>query len=553
LEEAISAPIVVLFSVTMTAVCVGVASIEYRRTRELLSPLTFLCGLAAFDVYLPGAIYGAFGLPSLAPWLSPEIVNPRIPDALLVYTIGLVLFLIGYVAAHAVARPRAVTTSRIAASRPAAVIGLLIVTVWWFWSLAIKSGALTSVQSFVAARLLNRSVPAPMSSQFPSLPYPIVLALELSSLLIPIIGMLTAVLLFSRARRLSIGALAVALIAVIVNLSTFYRGSILLYFVSLGTAAEALGIGIGGHAIETAWRRHIQIVTLCAVGVMLFLAYGVFRNSVELSLFRAQETQTPIPSAQTSGLPGSASPTPIPSAQTSGLAAGASQEPALVVIPTAGQSDAVTVPLVTVSKEGASVEVSRVLRGEGLIGLSAILGYYPEHHPFLGGKTIHDILLLPVPRAIWKDKPAWYGVSDITAGYGEPSGTVSAVTMPGELYANYGVAGLAGMTIYGLVFGFIHVYRRGARLSLLYAFLLLPLVFACFWMGLTGFVNQALSVPVGAALLFFIIPSKRLRRRTSILATRLQALVRGIRQRANVEPQGWRGRALKRQRPHSDP
>jgi hypothetical protein len=547
LEDYVSAPFVVLFAVTMTAACVGVAALEYRRTHELFSPLTFLCGLAAFDVYLPGAIYGAFGPPSLAPWLSPEIVNPRIPDALLLYTAGLVLFLIGYVAAHALARPRAVTTLGLDASRPGTVIALLIATVWWICSLAIKSGALTSLESFIESRLLQRSVPAPMSSQFPALPYPIVLALELSSLLIPVIGMLTAVLLFSRARRLSIGALAGALIAIVVNLSTFYRGSILMYFVSLAAAVEALGIGIGGHVIQTAWRRHIQIGALSVIGVMLFLGFGVFRNSVELSLFRAQET--PAPNAQTSSSPASASPTAIPTAQpsgqptsptatpttqTSGQPAGASQEPVVIVTPNIGQPTAVTVPLVTMSKEGASVEFSRVLRGEGLIGLSAILGYYPEHHPFLGGKTIHDILLLPVPRALWKDKPTWYGVSDITAGYGEPSGTVSAVTMPGELYANYGAAGLAGMIIYGLVFGFIHVYRRGARLSFLYSFLLLPLVFACFWMGLTGFVNQALAAPVGAAVLLLVIPTTSLRQWTNALAARLQAFMLGIRQRANV-------------------
>ena len=52
------------------------------------------------------------------------------------------------------------------------------------------------------------------------------------------------------------------------------------------------------------------------------------------------------------------------------------------------------------------------------------------------------MLLLLIPRAIYKSKPEWYGIDDITTGMGWPSSSQSAVTMPGETYANFGWFGL---------------------------------------------------------------------------------------------------------------
>ena len=151
------------------------------------------------------------------------------------------------------------------------------------------------------------------------------------------------------------------------------------------------------------------------------------------------------------------------------------------------------------------IEMDRVVRGEGLVGLASIVDFYPRHAEFLHGKTIRDMLLLPVPRAIWKSKPAWYGIDDITRGMGWPQSTESPVTMPGELYANFGYAGILLMFVYGVIFGAFANLAYNARLRLLYALFLLPAMLTTFWMGFTGFVNSLVAVPIGILALFLVL------------------------------------------------
>ena len=94
-----------------------------------------------------------------------------------------------------------------------------------------------------------------------------------------------------------------------------------------------------------------------------------------------------------------------------------------------------------------------ITAGHGLLGVSHIVAEYGQSVPFLDGKTYFDMLLLPVPRAIYTSKPAWYGIDDITRGMGWPESTQSAVTMPGEAFANFGLFGLLMAIPMGLLFG----------------------------------------------------------------------------------------------------
>jgi hypothetical protein len=229
--------------------------------------------------------------------------------------------------------------------------------------------------------------------------------------------------------------------------------------------------------------------SLIAIGVMLFLGYGVIRNVAVLAAQYQAESQGATPSATP------ASPTPPP---------GGSSEPGiglprLPVLPS--EAPALT-------GEAVNYEAGRILRGEGLVGLSSIIAYYPSHQQFLGGQTIRDMLLLPVPRSIWHDKPAWYGIAQITRGEGEPASTQSAVTIPGELYANFGPLGLLGMLFYGTLFGFFHKLRNGRRFRYAYAAILLPLMFVTFWMSTTGLINGLLPLAPAAVVLFAVFPPR---------------------------------------------
>jgi hypothetical protein len=134
-----------------------------------------------------------------------------------------------------------------------------------------------------------------------------------------------------------------------------------------------------------------------------------------------------------------------------------------------------------------------ITAGHGLLGISHIVAEYGQSVPFLGGKTYFDMLLLPVPRTIYTAKPAWYGIDDITRGLGWPESTQSAVTMPGEAFANFGLFGLLMAIPMGLLFGQL---EKTMRVNIIRYLLLGPTVFfqmvaVTNWMSFTGFMNAA--------------------------------------------------------------
>lgn len=140
--------------------------------------------------------------------------------------------------------------------------------------------------------------------------------------------------------------------------------------------------------------------------------------------------------------------------------------------------------------------------GHGLLGVSHILAEYGHSVNYLSGKTYIDMLLLPVPRSIYTSKPAWYGIDDITRGMGWPESTQSAVTMPGEAFANFGVFGIILAIPLGMVFGWTQRIVRSdpVRLMLLGPTLFFQVTSVASWMSFTGIMNSA---PV-LAILFVV-------------------------------------------------
>lgn len=148
------------------------------------------------------------------------------------------------------------------------------------------------------------------------------------------------------------------------------------------------------------------------------------------------------------------------------------------------------------------IEIQTYIRGSGLQCFTWILRSFPDKVDFLMGKTFLDMLLLPVPRFIYPSKPKWYGIADITRGMGAPNTTQDAVTMPGELYANFGYFGLILMTVWGLFFGILNKLRLYPRFRFLIAMLIPSLGMTAFWMAFTGTINTLLSVPFWLIAIF---------------------------------------------------
>jgi hypothetical protein len=130
--------------------------------------------------------------------------------------------------------------------------------------------------------------------------------------------------------------------------------------------------------------------------------------------------------------------------------------------------------------------------GHGLLGLSHIVANYGQSVNFLWGKTYIDMFLLPIPRSIYTTKPAWYGIDDITRGMGWPESTQSAVTIPGEAYANFGLLGLFVAVPLGIAFGFLRraVISNQIRFLLMTPVISFQVVSVANWMSLTGIMNS---------------------------------------------------------------
>lgn len=158
------------------------------------------------------------------------------------------------------------------------------------------------------------------------------------------------------------------------------------------------------------------------------------------------------------------------------------------------------------SDNQASVVYKVLNQGSGIQGVSGVMRRYGKDLDFLMGKTYVDMLLLPIPRVIYTSKPAWYGIDDITTGMGWPTSSQSAVTMPGEAYANFGWFGLLIAILYGVSFGLFlrFINTKGGVYIVLYASIFIPTIFVSNWMAFTGIMNMFFSTVFLLCMLFLI-------------------------------------------------
>lgn len=454
----------------------------YSKHKELVSPWTLFLALAIFDIFVPSLFYLSNDFPECFTYWAPYIPyfeNSDYTASLWVFSISIIFFAIGF---FSIAKKRGGSPA-LAASRPGTAQSGLHLHVARVYGVMLLSGALYAVSIFTAIKK-SGAFSIYLSEKFMRLYGQKVaydsglesLIMLSASMTLTLILMMVGILFYYRVacNRRFLWGIVFPLIGLLFAATTFMRGAQLNYLIML-LILETFRLKEQAftrqHAPEPAPRQTKTVILKRTVGlsllaVFLFSGYGAIRN-----FYSSQEQKADM---------------------------------------TTGESMA--------------FEAQRLLHGEGLVGLTWIMKFYPAYCEYLGGKTFVDMLLLPVPRSLYPTKPEWYGVADITRSMGGPQSSQDAVTMPGELYANFGYLGIPLMAVFGLIFGLCHRYRLNPRFRFVYATFLPSVMFTTFWMAFTGFVNQLVPIPLIVIVLWFVFSrSKRYHQQHPITNTKPSA------------------------------
>ncbi len=134
--------------------------------------------------------------------------------------------------------------------------------------------------------------------------------------------------------------------------------------------------------------------------------------------------------------------------------------------------------------------------GGGELGYSKwvfrVLEVVPEHYDYLYGQSYYRLLLTPIPRSIWPDKPL--NSQRIIAQWIDPdakSVQTTPVGIIGDLYVNFGMWGVLGMFVFG------HFLGRLDRRNTVESMLLMAIAFAMmFHLARGAFTNPVLNLIV---------------------------------------------------------
>jgi hypothetical protein len=436
---------ITIFGAAAAAACAALVVAAVWRTGEVLSPWIVFLAMTAFDVFLPASLYFSIGSPLRDAIRGGAEIDWTIGPAVLIAGVSVALFACGYTITGSTPRARGAARPPMASliSPHRAYLVLIVASVVYIGGIAAQLSMKGSVEAFVADTL---------SARFRGTAVAWTEVGVWPKAFLPVAFMAIGVLFSAREKAPFVRGIVLPVLGLVLAVTTFFRGTILNYAIGLiliETERRRDRWTMMPARISVELRRSLgPVIVIGAVSVVCFLGYGAARN------FLTNRAEDP----------------------------GARPEAAL------------------------QFELSRVVRGEGLIGIAAIVDYYPRKRAFLNGKTIRDMLLLPIPRAIWPEKPLWYGIDDITRGMGWSQTSQSAVTMPGELYANFGYPGIPLMLVWGALFGVFRRYRHGSRFRFLYAFLLVPMMFTTCWMAFTGFMNGLVALPLLTTAVLIMVP-----------------------------------------------
>ena len=411
---------------------------------------TLLIGLALIDVYIPTLIWLSFGNEDLAPWLDPFSTRELLLGVVF-YTIFYIVMIFTFVAVSHVDKENWIEAFKM--DPPLGewkLIALLICVAFIFLlSLTYEVASFGGIQNWLFLKFTVRFDPTAKERDL----------LEVFLKLVPwrsMFNTLCFVAFFFRykLRKPLVYGFFVPSIAVLFAISTSFRGSVLVFLLGL-LFVENLRIfthgkiGIsGGFGIGRESIFKIKYVIWSVFILFSFLMYGFFRG--------------------------------------------------IYVNEALGQRHS-----------DMSIIFKVFNQGSGVQGIASIMRRYGEDVEFLFGKTYLDMMLLPIPRVIYTSKPEWYGIDDITTGMGWPESTQSAVTLPGEAYANFGWLGLLLAVVFGLGFGlFVRALNNANGIyMMLYPSILLPVVFVANWMSFTAVMNMFFPT-IFTILLLYILKTR---------------------------------------------
>jgi hypothetical protein len=409
------------------------------------------------DVFLPAALFLATTPPSLKPWIVP-LQADNIATATLVYSITLVVFGAGYffVSRQGPSVPASLCHG-LAAIRVKVghvYVALAVVGGWYVLHQAVLISEAGSFDVFLSEKFRQRLRPdVYVSTSIFDFVFN-----QFAPMMLPAFLVLVGVLFFFRYRyvRPVLWGLVLPATAWLLTLTTFYRGTQLNLFITLAFI-EAYRIRVAKlHPQARLSRTPVPTSSstisrrskvLAATGVLVFLLYGGYRQYHSSFQYNNPVSVT----------------------------------------------------------EAFAAQTGEFLRGWGVVGLTSILYFYPDNGEHLGGTSIAETFLMPVPRLLWAEKPERYGAEEVTRRMGWPTTTQSAITMPGELYANFGAVGVIGVGAFGLFFRGVYRRRLHPKAFFAYAFFVPYAVLLSHWMSSTGLMTAVTLYPVALAVVWLVL------------------------------------------------
>jgi oligosaccharide repeat unit polymerase len=423
---------------------------EIRRTSEYVTPAVLIMVLAIFDSFGPLIVFDIFG-PTSHQYIPQFASSSYIYAALIVFT-SLILFGVGYISVTrnlAYFKYRGICEGKNFQLSIGRIYGVMCACLSLIaLNLYYQSEKYGSLLGYFLGKALRDDYGTRVADTGNLSQY----LVEFESIFIYIFVIMAMILFFHRdsSKKRYLWGFLLPFSAWLLTLLTMQRGTQLNFFVTVMTilyfAKENQRILSGSKKINRALTLGSGKTALIAIlAVSLFISYGVLRN------YGYNQAQ------------------------------GAGSE------------------------DSFKTEIQRMIRGEGLMGLTWINENYGKGHDYLYGKTFFDMMLLPVPRLIYPNKPDWYGVADITRNIGGPETSQDAVTMPGEAIANFGLLGMLVMPFWGIGFGLYFRYRYMPRFRYIYAISFFQLVSVVSWMSFTGFVNSAKNIVIYSIVTCFVL------------------------------------------------
>lgn len=410
--------------------------VDFRNGHGLTTLFALYFGFVLVDVFIPALAMLVTGeMPPKPPWV-PVFSREEVAWGGIVGILGFLMVLFGYTVGYGLSgrwADRVDATTRIVYTR-AMIMLCIMVAVYIITQLNIINRLGGPLEYFLSMVKFRRSVFEANES----------LSEHANSLVTAIardtsLGLCAVIFAERRSLGLKKRAWLIVGVGLLISMSTFYRGTIMLYGLMLLAAQQLAVVKFTSAMPREEFERYRRVrrkqrrnfIRALVVIITLFSGYGTAR-----SFFGAKEWEVYNYSVW----------------------------------------------------DGFSKEFNRFTEGAGFYSLVDIVHSFPMEAPFLDGSTIANQAVRYIPRSIIPDKPKNYGAVEITNAMEYPL-TGEGVTIPGEAWANFGFAGLPLVSLFGLLFGYLTANRYRGRMQYFFLSMGVSIILAVGWFSFTGFMS----------------------------------------------------------------